>query len=41
MALVKQCERLVALDEKLPAVLCGKAEPADAAERLALGQLCQ
>jgi tetratricopeptide (TPR) repeat protein len=37
---LQQCERLAALDEKLPAVLRGEAEPADAAERLALGQLC-
>jgi tetratricopeptide (TPR) repeat protein len=39
--LVQECERLAALDEKLSAVLRGEAEPADAAERLALGQLCQ
>jgi tetratricopeptide (TPR) repeat protein len=37
---VRQCERLVNLDRKLPAVLSGEAEPADATERLALGQLC-
>jgi tetratricopeptide (TPR) repeat protein len=37
---LRQCERLVALDGKLAAVLGGQAEPADAAERLALGQLC-
>jgi serine/threonine-protein kinase len=37
---LRQCERLVAADEKLPAVLNGEAEPGDAAERLALGQLC-
>jgi tetratricopeptide (TPR) repeat protein len=36
-----QCERLAALDEKLPAVLGGEAEHADAAERLALAQLCR
>jgi Tfp pilus assembly protein PilF len=35
------CERLAAVDEKLPAVFGGEAEPADAAECLALGQLCQ
>jgi hypothetical protein len=38
---LQQCERLLALDEKLPAVLNGETEPADAAERLALSQLCQ
>jgi tetratricopeptide (TPR) repeat protein len=38
---VKQCERLVALDDKLPDVLSGKVQPADTAERLALAQLCQ
>jgi tetratricopeptide (TPR) repeat protein len=37
---LRECERLHALDEKLSAVLMGKVEPA-AAERLALGQLCQ
>jgi tetratricopeptide (TPR) repeat protein len=36
-----QCERLAALDETLPAVLNGEAEPASAAECLALSQLCQ
>jgi len=38
---VKQCERLLALGEKLPALLSGKAKPADAAERIALAVLCQ
>jgi serine/threonine-protein kinase len=37
---LEQCERLAALDQKLWAVLKGEAEPAGAAERLALGQLC-
>jgi serine/threonine-protein kinase len=37
----KECERLVELDRKLSVVLQGEAEPADAAEGLALGQLCQ
>jgi tetratricopeptide (TPR) repeat protein len=36
-----QCERLAALDEKLLAVLSRKAKPANAAEQLALAQLCQ
>jgi tetratricopeptide (TPR) repeat protein len=38
---VRDCERLVALDDKLPDVLSGKVQPADTAERLALAQLCQ
>jgi tetratricopeptide (TPR) repeat protein/tRNA A-37 threonylcarbamoyl transferase component Bud32 len=37
---LQQCERLLALEEKLPAILEGKAKPEDA-ERLALAQLCQ
>jgi len=37
---VRQAERLVALDGKLPAVLKGEAQPADAAERVALAELC-
>jgi serine/threonine-protein kinase len=39
--LLKQCERLLALDKKLPAILKGDAKPADAGERLALAFLCQ
>jgi Tfp pilus assembly protein PilF len=38
---VRQCERLVVLDEKLPVVLNGEAEPTNTAERVALAQLCQ
>ena len=38
---MQQCERLAALDEKLPAILSGKEQPANAVEQLALGQLCQ
>jgi tetratricopeptide (TPR) repeat protein/serine/threonine protein kinase len=38
---VRQCERLVKLDAKLPQVLKGEAQPADAAERLDLAQMCQ
>jgi serine/threonine-protein kinase len=38
---LRQCERLAAADEKLPAVCAGEAEPADAAERIALAQLCR
>jgi eukaryotic-like serine/threonine-protein kinase len=35
------CERLLALDEKLPAILKGDARPADARERLQLADLCR
>jgi tetratricopeptide (TPR) repeat protein/serine/threonine protein kinase len=38
---VRDCERLVALDDKLPDLLSGKVQPADTAERLALAQVCQ
>jgi serine/threonine-protein kinase len=38
---VRQCERLIALDHKLLTFLRVEAEPADAAERIALAQLCQ
>src|SRR5262249_29196716 len=38
---VQNCERLRALDGKLPTVLRGEKEPADTAERLGLAQLCQ
>jgi serine/threonine protein kinase/Flp pilus assembly protein TadD len=37
---VRQCERLVELDGKLPAFLEGKATPASAAERIELARLC-
>jgi serine/threonine-protein kinase len=36
----RRCERRIELEGKLPAVLRGDAEPADAAERLALADLC-
>src|SRR5262249_38053823 len=36
---VKQCERLVELDAKLPKVLKGEVRPADVGERLTLAQL--
>jgi serine/threonine-protein kinase len=39
--LLQQCERLLALEAKLTTVLKGEAKPADAAERIALAQLCQ
>ncbi len=38
---VRDAERLVALEDKLPDLLSGKEQPADTAERLALAQLCQ
>jgi serine/threonine protein kinase/Tfp pilus assembly protein PilF len=38
---IQQCELLVELDSKLPAILSGQKQPADSAERLALAQLCQ
>jgi tetratricopeptide (TPR) repeat protein len=38
---VRRCERLVELDAKLPRVLKGEVQPADAVERLELAQICQ
>src|SRR5205085_5560170 len=38
---VKQCERLVELDTKLPRVLKGEVQPADVGECLTLAQMCQ
>jgi serine/threonine-protein kinase len=38
---VRECERLIELDRKLPAVLRGDTEPSSAAERLELAALCQ
>jgi hypothetical protein len=37
---VRDAERLVALERRLPAVLRGEARPADAAEQLSLAGLC-
>jgi hypothetical protein len=37
---VRQCERLVELDGKLPGFLAGKAMPASAGERIELAELC-
>src|SRR5262249_37296128 len=37
---VEKCERLLELDDKLPAILTGKQEPASAAERLEYAQVC-
>ena len=39
-AWVREGERLLALDEKLPDLLSGKVQSADTAERLALAQFC-
>jgi tetratricopeptide (TPR) repeat protein len=38
---VRQCQRLVDLDARLPAILQGDDRPKDAQERLALADLCQ
>jgi tetratricopeptide (TPR) repeat protein/serine/threonine protein kinase len=38
---VKDCERLVELEPKLPAILGGKEQPANAAERAEFARLCQ
>jgi serine/threonine-protein kinase len=38
---VHETERLVTLDAKLPKVLAGELQPADAAERIALAELCR
>jgi serine/threonine-protein kinase len=37
---LQACERLVALDNKLPAILKGDAQPADNQERLQLADMC-
>jgi hypothetical protein len=37
---VRETERFIALDRKLPAILKGQEQPADAAERLDLARLC-
>jgi tetratricopeptide (TPR) repeat protein/tRNA A-37 threonylcarbamoyl transferase component Bud32 len=37
----RNCERLVELDGKLPAILSGQRQPADTAERLMLAWMCQ
>jgi tetratricopeptide (TPR) repeat protein len=38
---VRNCERLVVLDKGLPAILSGQKQPANTAERLEFGKLCQ
>jgi serine/threonine protein kinase len=38
---VRKAELLVELDAKLPKILNGEVQPADAAERIALAQMCQ
>jgi hypothetical protein len=37
---LKTCARLIELDGKLPAILKGEAQPANAGEKAFLGQLC-
>jgi serine/threonine protein kinase/tetratricopeptide (TPR) repeat protein len=37
---VQACKRLVELDARLPDILAGKAQSADAAERIALAEVC-
>jgi serine/threonine-protein kinase len=37
---VRQCQRLLDLEERLPAILKGEAQPASAAECLSLARLC-
>jgi eukaryotic-like serine/threonine-protein kinase len=37
---LQTCERMLALDAKLPAILKGEAQPADAAEQVSLAALC-
>jgi tetratricopeptide (TPR) repeat protein len=38
---LREAERFIELDRKLPEILSGKQQPADAAERLALAYFCQ
>ncbi len=38
---VRNCERLVELDGKLPAILSGQKQPADTDERLGLASMCE
>jgi serine/threonine-protein kinase len=38
---VRQCERLIELDRKLPGVRAGEIQPADAAEQVELAWLCR
>jgi eukaryotic-like serine/threonine-protein kinase len=40
-AQLRQCEALLAADEKLPAVLQGKASPTNPGEAISLAQMCQ
>jgi tetratricopeptide (TPR) repeat protein len=37
---VRQAEQMIAFDPKLPALLKGQAQPADAGERLSVAQMC-
>jgi hypothetical protein len=38
---LRECQRWLELDQRLPALLQGQAKPADANERLVLAELCQ
>src|SRR5262249_4291099 len=38
---LRRAEQLAELDDRLPVVLAGKAQPKDAAERVAFARLCQ
>jgi eukaryotic-like serine/threonine-protein kinase len=38
--LVAECERLIAVETRMTAVLAGKAQPVDATERLGFGHVC-
>src|SRR5262249_22448414 len=38
---VKECARLVQLDEQLPDILAGKAQPRDEQERLEMANMCR
>jgi tetratricopeptide (TPR) repeat protein len=38
---LQQCQQMIALDEKLPAILKGEAKPANASEAVTLAAMCQ
>jgi serine/threonine-protein kinase len=38
---LQQCDRLLALDQKLPAILTGEMSPANAGEAVSFAQMCQ
>src|SRR5262249_53404349 len=37
---IRECEKLIELDAKLPQLLAGKAQPANASERVAVASMC-